>query len=317
MTKSRITAYVYLLLVALIWGVAGPVIKFTLADLSPVVFLTYRFFLTSLVLAPVFLISKPRLPDTWREWGLVILVGLLGSSVNLWLLFAGYARTTALDGTLLSATAPILVVVAGVMFLKEELTRREQLGLAVVLAGVVVTIFQPLVEAGGVALSSIGGNLLVMGANLAWAAYVVLSKVSLKHKYLPLTLITISFGVGFMSMLPVAVLQTGSVGGLITQIKTVPVAAHAGVWYMALVSGALAYVLFQEGQKRIEVSEATLFSYLSPIFAAPLAVWWLSETITLPYLLGAGIIAAGVGIAGARGRRNHEARHTSQVVSRS
>jgi drug/metabolite transporter (DMT)-like permease len=72
---------------------------------------------------------------------------------------------------------------------------------------------------------------------------------------------------------------------------------HAGVWYMAILSGTLAYFLYVRGQKSIEVSEAALFNYLQPIFSIPLAVFWLQESLTPTFVIGAIIIACGVIIA--------------------
>jgi len=63
---------------------------------------------------------------------------------------------------------------------------------------------------------------------------------------------------------------------------------------MVILSSVVAYFAFELGLKLIEASEATLFAYLQPIFAAPVAVFWLGEKITPPFLLGAGIIAIGV-----------------------
>jgi DME family drug/metabolite transporter len=66
---------------------------------------------------------------------------------------------------------------------------------------------------------------------------------------------------------------------------------------MALISGALGYFLFSLGQKSIEASEATVFSYIKPIFAVPLAVIWLGEKITVPFIIGSIIITLGVAVA--------------------
>ena len=70
-----------------------------------------------------------------------------------------------------------------------------------------------------------------------------------------------------------------------------------GVIYMALISGTLAYSLWVRGQKTIEISEAGIFSYLTPIYAAPIAIIWLGESITTPFIIGSILIATGVVIA--------------------
>ena len=39
----RIKAYILILIVTIIWGVASPIIKYTLDGFDPLSFLTYRF----------------------------------------------------------------------------------------------------------------------------------------------------------------------------------------------------------------------------------------------------------------------------------
>jgi drug/metabolite transporter (DMT)-like permease len=51
------------------------------------------------------------------------------------------------------------------------------------------------------------------------------------------------------------------------------------------------------GERTIEVSEAALFTYLTPLFSIPIAIVWLNEKITPIFIVGAIIIATGVIIA--------------------
>ena len=297
MNSSRPKAYFYLILVAAIWGAASPVIKYTIPDFPPFIFLTYRFFITCLILLPIALINKISLPKNSKDLVILFIVSLLGSSINLGLLFYGYVYTTALNASLISAMSPLFVVAAGAIFLKEKVTRIEKVGLLIAFVGTLIITFQPIAENNLFVGKNILGNLLIIAANFAWVAYVILSKYELKHKINPLQITTYMFFVGFITLLPFATNQSGGFHMLIKNTINAPLKAHLGVWYMAILSGALAYYLYQKGQKNIEASEATLFSYLSPLFAAPLAIFWLGETITIPYIIGAIIIAAGVFIA--------------------
>jgi drug/metabolite transporter (DMT)-like permease len=297
MTSSRIRAYILLIIVAAIWGFAGPVIKYTLPDFPPIIFLTYRFAISLLILIPVTISMKQSLPKNKKDIFILTLVGLLGSSINLGLLFYGYNYTTALDASLLSATAPIFVVAASAFVLKEKVTKNERLGVFITFIGAITIILQPLAEGGLFTFKNIYGNLLIIAANMAWVLYVVLSKYELKQKVKPLLMTTYTFFLGFITLLPLAIFQSGGISNLFKQLASTPVKPHLGVWYMAILSGALAYFLYQKAQKSIEASEATLFSYLSPLFAAPLAVFWLGELLTPTFLLGSVIIALGVFIA--------------------
>ena len=58
--KPAKKAYLYLLLAAIIWGVAGPVIKIGLDDLSYDVFLTGRFLISALIAIPFLLNFKTK-----------------------------------------------------------------------------------------------------------------------------------------------------------------------------------------------------------------------------------------------------------------
>jgi drug/metabolite transporter (DMT)-like permease len=297
MNPHRLRAYIYLVLVAAIWGIAGPVIKFTLPSLPPFIFLTYRFFISTIVFLPFLLFKNTKIPSNRRDLAILTLIALLGSSINLGLLFYGYNYTTALDASLLGATSPIFVVAASMYFLKERVTKKEKIGLLIAFLGTLAIIFQPLAENKILFRENILGNILIVMANIAGVFYVILSKYGLKHKYDPLTMTFYTFFLGFVTLLPLASVQAGSLSNLVSVIVNSSIQTHLGVLYMALLSGSLAYFLYQKAQKTIEASEAALFSYLSPLFAIPLAVFWLKEEITIFYLLGAAIIATGVIIA--------------------
>ena len=304
MSKERIKSYTLLLIVAAIWGIAGPVIKYTLPDFPPMIFLTYRFFISTVLMLPIVWALKPKFPTVKREIVMLTIAGLLGSSINLGLLFFGYEKSNVLDGVILGNTSPIFVILGGVLLLKEKITKKEILGIIITFIGALLIVVEPLINGGYTKGSSLLGNLLIILANISWVFYIVISKKELKHKIDILLMTAYMFTLGFLTTLPFALFQTKGILNLLLIISTAPLTAHLGVWYMAVLSGSLAYFLYQEGQKKIEASEATLFAYLSPLFAAPLAVFWLNEKLTIPFIIGTAIIVIGVFIAEYRKTRN-------------
>lgn len=301
MSNKRLTAYLMLLATSVLWGIASPIVKFTLTEFNPLVFLTYRFFLTSLVMLPAFVLLDDKIPKTnLRGWIMIILASLLGSSINLGFLFWGLDNTTALAASVIAATSPVFVVLSGAYFLKESVSKQEAAGLAVALIGSLIIIISPSFVPDG---ETTFGNFLIVLGNISWVAYIVITKRELLNKVSPLFLTTASFLLGFFSLLPFAIFQYGSLANLVYYIGDQHIASHLGVIYMAIFSGAIAYWLYQEGQKRIEASEATIFSYLHPIFTAPLAIFWLGESLTTPFLIGAVVITTGVIVAEYRKRR--------------
>lgn len=303
MTQRRLTAYFYLIVSSIIWGVAGPVIKYTLADFPPLIFLAYRFGLSALIGLVFFLITKPKLPNNPILQARLVIYGFLTSTLSLGLLFLGFAKTNSLQATLLSALAPLFIVAGGALFLKEAISRPEKIGLCIAFLGTLVTVIEPLFLGQPFFSDSMTGNALVIASVVVGSVSALYGKELLNEKFEPILLTHITFIVGFLTVLP-ATIALYPPDRLIPIFMTASFTSHLGVWYMAILSGSLAYALYHLGQKAIEAGEAAIFNYLLPIWAAPLSIIWLHEPVTPPYLLGAVLIIVGVAVAEYRKRRS-------------
>jgi len=294
MNTYRLRAYKLLLITAIVWGVAGPIIKFTLNGISPLPFLTYRFGLSSIaVILTLPFFKKQAFPKKGVFWE-TILYGFLTSTVALGLLFFGLNETTVLEMAFINLSGPILITLAGVYFLHEHITKREKIGTCITLLGTLILIIQPILE-DGLNLSKISGNILIFLYLLVNTMSVILAKKLVRKGVTPISMVNSSFIVGFLTILPLTLIF-GSQNFLNT-ITNLSLPYHLGIFYMALISGNLAYVLWIKGQKTIEVSETSLFTYLHPIFAAPLAIFWLHEKVNTVFFTGLILITAGVIIA--------------------
>lgn len=291
MNPHRLKAYLMLLVVTAIWGVAEPVIKFTLGGFPPLLFLTYRFGLSSLVAVLLFVLLGFHFPKDRKVQLELIFYGFITSTVSLGLLFFGLEKTTVLDTVLITLMNPLLISLAGARFLKEHVTAREKAGMGIALLGTLLTVAEPFLQ-NGHTFTRFSGNILISAYLVITAWGAVLAKKLLRLEVSPLTLTNVSFIVGFLTLVPLAILKYR-----ISDLTGTALPYHLGVIFMALISGSLAYFLSNKAQKTIEISEASVFSYLYPVFAAPLAVVWLGEAITPVFLLGATIITVGVVIA--------------------
>jgi drug/metabolite transporter (DMT)-like permease len=294
MNPHRAKAYSYLLFVTLIWGAASVVIKLTLNGFNPLTFLTYRFFIST-VIAFTALKGIKKLFTDKKVLIASVIYSLFSTSIALGFLFLGLEKTTVLNLSLITLISPLLIEFAGVHFLNEHLTKKEKIGSLIAFAGTILTILEPIIESRA-NVGSFEGNLLIllyMGADIA---SVIILKKLLRDHISPTALANFSFVIGFVSILPIALLQIGFIN-FITTLSDTPIYYHLGVWYMAIVSGTIAYALRNRAQKTIEVGEAALFAYLTSLVSVPLAVLILSEKITLLYTFGGIIIVFGVFIA--------------------
>ena len=294
--SRRTTAYLLLLVTSVIWGVAGPVIKFTLQFYPPLIFLTYRFAISSFLALPYLARGHAKHMKNQRKIRDLVIHGVLVAPLALGLLFYGYDKTTSLTGSIISASAPILTIVLSAEFLREHVTRVERSGISLAFLGTLLIILGPFFAGNGMALGALEGNLLIVLALIVDTVGSLYVKI-LAREDVPAALVShISFVIGFIILLPVTI-AVHSPGMLVQTIVQAPPAAHLGVLFMAVLSGTVAYALRSVAVKTIELSEAAVFSYLYPLWAAPLAILWLGESVALPFVLGAGLIATGVLIA--------------------
>lgn len=294
MSARRLHAYVLMLLVVLIWGVATPVIKFTLGGIDPLPFLTYRFAISAAIAVLTFRPSYIKYFRSPQTWSLILFHGLLAVPIALIALFAGLDNSTVLDSSLITIIIPLVVSVLGVAFLKERITKRERIGTAIAVLGTLTVTLSPLLM--GTSSLKLTGNLFLFIYVLSDSFAVIFLKKLTRHKVPSLLISNSAFVIGLLAVLPLAIHSYG-INGITESISNLTLPYHTGVWYMALLSGTIAYALRSQAQKTIEVSEASLFSYLVSVVSTPVAILWLGEQITPHFIIGAIIIAAGVYIA--------------------
>lgn len=295
MNPRRLKAYFYLTITCVIWGIAGLVIKVTLGAIDPGTFLLYRFFLSSLATLPFILKGGLHLPRRAGVLFALVVCGLLNSSIGLGFLFWGTDLTSLLSMSLITVFGPLVLTIFGVIFMHDHMTKREKLGSVIAFVGAIVLAIAPLLKQDH-GTSQFLGNVLVFLSVIAIESAGVLIKKLLRDGVSPTTIANVTFIVGFFSMLPVVLIQKG-LSQTITTIVQLPLAYQAGVFYMALLSGNLAYTLYNLGQKPIEVSELAPFAYLYPAISAILAVALLGDRLTAPILISTGIIIVGIFIA--------------------
>lgn len=290
----RLKAYIYLLLSSLIWGLAGPVIKYTLKFISPFLFLFWRFLITTLIYLPIFFIflKRKKIRLTFNIILKSSLLGLVGIGLSLTLFFLGLTQTSVLECALIYLVAPLLVVGGGAIFLKEKVTLSEKIGVTFAFFGSLITIIEPFINGRYFKMQNFIANFLIFLSALTWAIYCLfVRKLETKEKINPFILTSIGFFSSFLFILPFMVWEKNSLqlSSLLFNPK-----AFYGIFYLSFFSSAIAYFIYNLGYNLIEASEATLFDYLMPLFGAPVSIFWLGEKIKPYFLFGLFFILLGV-----------------------
>lgn len=290
--SKRSKAYALLLLNTILWGFSPPIIKQALNFITPSQLLFGRYVLASLIFLPIYFLTRKRADLEIRNLKLVILLALLGTPLTLIPLYEGIKLTTSIEAAILTATTPILVILGGYLFLKEKVSTNEKLGVGVALAGTLLLAFEPLLSDGSGFRFSLLGNFLILGSNFIWVAFLLLIK-KLKTDASQISLVSYLVSIPVFALL--IFLESPQIPALsISEGSVLNFNALFGIVYMAIFGSIIAFWAYTKGQEYVEAGEASVFTYLQPVFTFPLAFFWLGETISRVGLLACLLIAAGV-----------------------
>ena len=220
---------------------------------------------------------------SWRErrdLALMALLGLVGFTV---LMLEGLKRTAAADAGIITATLPAVVAALGVVLLGDRLTRMQALSVALAVAG--LALVQATSAAGG---GSLAGNMLIAGAVICEASFVVLGK-RLAPPYRPLRLAFGTNVAGLLMALPLALLDVSAFDA-----RSVPSEMWLlAVWY-ALSASVFALWLWYAGLPQVETWLAGLATASMPVSALAVAALYLGEPIGPARLAGASLVIAAI-----------------------
>lgn len=250
------------------------------------IFVLFRFAVASLALAPMAAAEPgPKLaqmsPRQWRDLVLMALLGLVGFTV---LILEGLKRTAAADAGIITATLPAVVAALGVLFAGERLSRLQTLAVSLAVAGLLLV--QTTSAAGGSA--TLTGNLLVAGAVLCEASFIVLGK-RLAPPYRPLRLALGTNLAGLVMAVPLALLDAPAFDPSSITVEM----WLLGTWY-ALSASVLCLWLWYSGLPHVETWLAGLSTAAMPVTALAVSAIYLGEVIGPARLAGAALVIAGI-----------------------
>ncbi|MFN2196004.1 MAG: DMT family transporter, partial [Anaerolineales bacterium] len=107
------------LIAASLWGGMYVVSKVLLDVVPPFSLLTARLVLGALTLLP-FVLRKPGIDFTRKQWGQVLGVGLIGYGISLSFQFIGTKLSTAANGSLVTSATPAFVLFFAAWILGER-----------------------------------------------------------------------------------------------------------------------------------------------------------------------------------------------------
>ena len=274
-----------LLLLGLIWGGSFFFGRIAVQHVPPMTLVLFRVSLAAIALHLAF----GRMPDFYAtlasHWRTLLVLGLINNAIPFTLIFLGQTEIGAGLAAILNATTPLwAVLVAQVFTTDEKITPAKLIGCALGLAGTVLLIGP---AALGIADAPLWAKLAVIGAAISYGFSASFAK---RFKGVsPRITATGQLTASSLIMLPFALIVDQP-----WALPVPPIEVVAAILALALVSTALAYVLFFRVLSVAGATSASLVTLLVPPSAILLGVLFLGETLSLTEALGLGLIALGL-----------------------
>lgn len=303
MQRIRVT-YLKLVMTTFFWGgtfVAG---KWAVGEAPPFFVATLRFAIASIVLWALVAWrgrgsgERFPLPESGTQWAGLFSLGLTGVFLYNIVFLTGLSWTSATNGSLIVAFNPLLTAVLSAWWLKERVRPFQAAGLLLALFGVGVVVTRGSIEVIR-GLSFNHGDVLMLGAPLAWALYTIAGKKVLRT-FPPLVATAYASLLGTLLLLPAAAFE----GSLLSGVYRLTVYGWISVLQLSLLGTVVGFVWWYEGVELLGASRAAVFVNLVPIFGVLLSALLLSEKLNLSQLAGGIIVSVGVAIGTLGGRKD-------------
>jgi drug/metabolite transporter (DMT)-like permease len=287
-SHARAIDYARLVAVPAIWGgtfVAG---KHVVSVWSPMMGSFARYLVAcAALLVAAFVLEGGLPPLTRRQWFATFLLGLMGVFAYNLFFMASLERLPGSRAALIIALNPVITITLSSLVLKERLSPRRWLGVAIALFGVWIVISHG--DIASIASAGVGvGELFMLAAVTSWALYTLVGRKVL-GSLSPLAATNYAALWGTLMLALVAAPEIPDV--TLAQVDGTMVVA---LLYLGVCGTALAFVWYYMSVKKCGTAITSIFNNLVPVFGVAISVLLLDERLLASMLIGGAIAIAGV-----------------------
>ena len=276
-----------LVALSVLWGGSFFFNGVAVRELPTLTIVVGRFGIGALILVAVFHLMGQRMPAGRRIWAMFLAMGLLNNVVPGCLIVWGQAHMASGVASILNATTPLFtVIVAHVLTADEKMSAGRLFGVALGFAGVVVMIGGDVLRA-----ADLGGfaPLAILGGAVSYAFAGVFGR---RFKAMGVSSMATATGQTIASATVLIPMML-----VIDRPWTLAVpslAALAALVGLALLSTALAYILYFRILATAGATNLLLVTFLIPVSAILLGIGFLDEVLAAKHVAGMALIGAGL-----------------------
>lgn len=291
-------------LIVLIWGINFIAAKIGLRYFPPLTMAAFRVCASGVVMVPFYAVFRrlgpfaggagdaqkgQRQGFTRREVWTFLYLGFFGVSINQFCFTLALHYTSVSHSAVIVGMGPIYTLILAVLMRLEKATWHKGVGMVIAFAGIAV-----LASEHGISThsASLLGDAITMTGSVGFAMYAVLGK-RVAGEYDALRMTAYNHFAGSLLVMPLAVRQAWMLARA-GNWREVPWQGWAAIFYMALFGSAVAYTLYFWLLRYLEASQLSAFTYLLPVLATILGIWWLGEKGSWTQVLGGALALSGV-----------------------
>ena len=291
MDAAKMKGHLAMLAANSMWGCMSPLANFVMMGgaVSSLVMTDLRVF-GAMILFWIF--SFFRKPEHVGHKDLMKLFGasLLAIVFNQGSYIFGVGLTSPVDASIITTSMPLVAMILAAIFLKEPITGKKILGIAVGASGALLLILGSSQAAGTTVKGDnpLVGDLFVLLAQCSYAFYFVLFK-NFVAKYSAFTTMKWMFTYAFICLLPF------SYNDLITtDWPALDAMRIASILFIVVGATFLCYLLIVTGQKNLRPTVAGMYNYVQPLVATIVAICWGMDSFNIVKVLSVVLIFGGV-----------------------
>ncbi len=286
-------AYLLLSLNMLFWAGNTVLGRFMAGHFPPVAMAWCRWTLAAAILLPFAWPHLRRdLPELRRGLPILAALSLTGIAAYNTMVYYGLQYTSALNGSLLQSTAPLLIGVWTFLLFGDRLTGRQVAGIVLSLVGVVVIITRADPDL-LMHLELNRGDVWIVAALASYALYSALLRLRPEVHWL--SLIFATFVLGNVMLTPLLIWELSAGHAMTFDAETV-----LSLLYFGIFPSILAYVFFNRGVELIGANRVGPFFHLLPLFGVIMSIVFLGERLQAFHLAGFAAIVSGIALAARR-----------------
>lgn len=284
MRNNTLSSWFLLIALALLWGGAFLLIKLSLDGFSPLQVALLRIGFGAITLSPVAYFHFKSIDKKMLPW--VIFAGFLGSLLPAFLFSMAEEELSSGIAGVLSSLTPLFTIIIGVVFFKQRTSNSEISGLFLAFSGAILLILS---GKQGNSEFSILHALMVVLACVCYASNINIIKYKLSH--VPAMEIASGslVGVGIVSW--IAIFFTDFTTSVMTEQGQ---QAIVYVVFLGATATGIALILFNRLLKVATPLFASSVTYLIPVIAVLLGIFFRGEVFNWMNLISLIMILLGI-----------------------